>query len=48
LGKAVIYRLVYHPLVAEDIEKIPENLKNRIKSEITASFIASNIIRLSS
>lgn len=27
----MIYRLLYHPLVAEDIEAIPQNLKNRIR-----------------
>jgi len=32
--KAVIYQLLYHPLVAEDIERIPKNLKNRIRKAL--------------
>jgi mRNA interferase RelE/StbE len=32
--KAVIFRLLYHPLVSEDIKGIPRNLKNRISRAI--------------
>jgi len=32
--KAVIFRLLYHPLVAEDIKGIPRNIKNRISLAI--------------
>ncbi|MBM3306064.1 MAG: type II toxin-antitoxin system RelE/ParE family toxin [Candidatus Aminicenantes bacterium] len=28
------YRLLYHPLVAEDIEGLPENIKERIRTAI--------------
>jgi mRNA interferase RelE/StbE len=30
----VIYRLLYHPLVAEDIEKLPGNIKERLRKAI--------------
>jgi len=32
--KAVIYRLIYHPLVAEDIKNLPQNIKNRIRNAV--------------
>jgi len=32
--EAVIFRLLYHPLVARDIENIPANISNRIKKAI--------------
>lgn len=28
----MIFRLIYHPLAAEDIESVPQNFKNRIKN----------------
>ena len=28
------YRLLYHALVAEDIERLPENIKDRIRTAI--------------
>lgn len=34
MEKAVIYRLIYHPLVAEDIKNLPQNIKNRIQNAI--------------
>jgi mRNA interferase RelE/StbE len=30
----MIFRLLYHPLVAEDIESLPENIKDRIRNAI--------------
>jgi mRNA interferase RelE/StbE len=34
VGGAVIYRLIYHPLVAEDIKNLPQNIKTRIRNAI--------------
>lgn len=34
MEEAVIYKLLYHPLVAKDIEDIPENIKSRIRKAI--------------
>jgi len=30
----MIYRLLYHPLGAEDIEDLPENIKDRLREAI--------------
>jgi mRNA interferase RelE/StbE len=39
----MIYRILYHPLVAEDIKKIPENLKQRIKNAIEKRLVIDPI-----
>jgi mRNA interferase RelE/StbE len=41
--KAVIYRLLYHPLVAEDIERMPQNLKNRIENALQTRLLVDPI-----
>lgn len=34
------YRLLYHPLVSDDIEGWPENIKDRIRSAIESRLLA--------
>jgi mRNA-degrading endonuclease RelE of RelBE toxin-antitoxin system len=34
MEEEVIYRLLYHPLVAEDIEDLPANIKERVRQAI--------------
>jgi mRNA interferase RelE/StbE len=33
------YRLLYHSLVSEDIEELPENIKDRIKTAIESRLL---------
>lgn len=33
------YRLLYHPLVSGDIEGLPENIKNRIRTAIESRLL---------
>jgi len=37
------YRLLYHPLVAEDIENLPENIKDRLREAIEKRLAADPV-----
>jgi len=37
------YRLLYHPLVSEDIGGLPENIKNRIRTAIESRLVADPV-----